>query len=352
MEIKYIPVRICDGLCDRVPSVTQWDAGQVLRIEKSPFPDAVQVLFKNTQSEALIVAAGITHDSVTDVLIPNSLLREPYDITAYFVLSENDTEKTVLTVELDMQKRLPPEEFPTEDDSEAVVNEIRNLITAANEAKTKAEASAASAAAIADTLSPADAHYNPESWVAQSGVAVKEAVWEALCNATDYTDEQLSSRVIEGDDTPTESTIGDFCGQLYFAKNEKRVFAFIGKDTDKNIWREFTFFPLNATDIPYENTFGEAPKNVKEQLDFLDNARIAQSFEITNAQQWAQSAALSIEHECVKYNDVCISFDGESDKPQSGLAVTEAITNAIGNVDIALNKIIELQNSLLGGDGE
>lgn len=329
MEIKYIPLRICGGLPDRVPQITQWDAGQVLRIEKSPFPDAVQVLFKNTVSETLIVSAGITHDGVTDVIIPNSLLKEPYDITAYFVMADGESEKTVLSVTLDMQKRLPPEEYPTEDDSEAVVNEIKNLIVAANEAKTEAEKSAANAAAVADTLSPADAHYNPESWIAQSGVAVKEAVWEALCNATDYTDEQLLSRVIEGDAPPSVDTLGDFCGQLYFSKEDKRIFAFIGKDGEKNVWRELTFSPIDAADIAYENLFGEPPANIKAQLDFLDNERISQSFQISDAMHVATSANLSIEHECVKHSDVCLTFDGESEKAQSGLAVTEAIVTAI-----------------------
>jgi hypothetical protein len=48
----------------------------------------------------------------------------------------------------------------------------------ASSASADAVAAAAAAQAISDTLQPADPHYDPTSWTAQSGVAVEEALSE------------------------------------------------------------------------------------------------------------------------------------------------------------------------------
>lgn len=46
------------------------------------------------------------------------------------------------------------------------------------------------------------------------------------------------------------------------------------------------------------------------------------------------------------------TYNPESENAQSGIAVAEAITQAVGDIETALDNIIEIQNQLIGGDSE
>ena len=50
MEIKYVNVNFKNGFADRVPTVTQYDYGQHLRITGLALPEAVEFHFKNQKS--------------------------------------------------------------------------------------------------------------------------------------------------------------------------------------------------------------------------------------------------------------------------------------------------------------
>ena len=49
---------------------------------------------------------------------------------------------------------------------------------------------------------------------------------------------------------------------------------------------------------------------------------------------------------------VDLNYDPESPNAQSGIAVAQAIEGAMGDIDAALDSIIALQNSLIGGEAE
>ncbi len=230
MEIKYININFKNGFADRVPTVTQYDYGQHLRITGLSLPEAVEFHFKNQKSETTLLVAGITSDGVTTVQIPNSMLKEPHNITAYIYLSDGESGKTVYRIDLNMRVRNAPEEVPTDPDDEHYVNGVSELITAAAEAANTAKNSAQSAEnakeicisaaaatqALCDTLQPADAHYNKDSWVAQSGVAVGEAVAESakatkteiMAWTKEYTEENKSP-VLMGNKSGAVAALSD-----------------------------------------------------------------------------------------------------------------------------------------------
>ena len=388
MEIKYIPINIINGYPDRTPRVTQWDSGQYLRITGLRLPAAFEVIFKNKESVAPLLVPGVTRNGISEVQIPNELLSEPFDITAYIVLRQSQTAKTVIEITLDMQKRLRAPQDATDPNNPYFVTGLQELIASTAETVQKVESAsestkeaAARAQAIADTLSPADAHYNPESWIAQSGVAVREAVWEALCNATEYTDEQLNNIVVIVDNEPRPETVGDFIGQICATRDGRKFYVYQGFDVatfshkwmplasyDDSIFKsdvmhsldfssdrvvsgralyEFYQF-LKPENIYYESQFGDAISNVKEALDFLDNARIEHSFEYSDVLAKITQFQNIIDNELVNKSEILQNFDGESQNPVSAIAVTEAISGAVGDIEAALDSILALQEGYLG----
>ncbi len=190
MEIKHIPINFTNGIADRIPTVTQWDRGQFLKIHGLPLPDAAEFHFKNSDSEELLLVAGTTEDGITTVPIPNSMLCEPRNITVFVYVSDSDSGKTVYRIDINMQTREKAEDIPTDPDDPHYINglselinkaadtsaETRDVLASTMDACEEAVLAAATAQAISDTLTPADAHFNPESWTAQSGLAVAEAI--------------------------------------------------------------------------------------------------------------------------------------------------------------------------------
>ncbi len=190
MEIKYIPIHFTNGFADRVPTVTQYDYGQFLKLYGLHLPPVVEVHFKNALSEQLLVVAGSTEEGVTTVQIPNKMLNEPHNITAYIFMSDGESGRTVLRIDLNMRIRPQPQQVSTDPDDPTYISGLSELISLAAQTVEKAEkcsseassasadavAAAAAAQAISDTLQPADPHYDPTSWTAQSGVAVEEAL--------------------------------------------------------------------------------------------------------------------------------------------------------------------------------
>lgn len=229
MEIKYVNVNFKNGFADRVPTVTQYDYGQHLRITGLALPEAVEFHFKNQKSEETLLVAGITTDGITTVQIPNSMLKEPHNIMVYVYVSNGESGKTVYRIDLNMRVRNAPQELSTDPNDEHYVNGVSELIAeaagAANLAKESLEkaknakeiclSAAAATQALCDTLTPADAHYDKESWTAQSGVAVAEATEKAKDEikewGEDYTNQNCSP-VLVANKTDTVVEMPDISG--------------------------------------------------------------------------------------------------------------------------------------------
>ncbi len=324
MEIKYIPVHFSDGQPDSSPVVTQWDRGQVLKITGLSLPAAAEFHFGNPTTEQLVMVAGITEDSVTRVQIPNSLLCQPHNIYLYIYVGDDSTGRTEYRIDLNMRPRLCPEEISTDPDDPHYLNGLSELIESASTV-------AAQVQAIADTLSPADAHYDPESWIAQSGTAVAEAVGEAVREAKDYTDEQISNIMIMGkgvpEDTASGKTLdGDFAGQFYLDTNSGDLYQFCFPDNPYNRRWLRVINQNGAEGLKYEyNSIMGLATNVKEALDLL-LGRVA--------------LQVSQNEGKIKSVEGTLTFN---------YYTKQEIDTKIGDIEAALDSIISIQNRLIGG---
>ena len=352
MEIKYIPVHFSDGSADCSPVVTQWDRGQMLKITGLSLPSAAEFHFGNATTEQLLMVAGITENGVTTVQIPNALLCEPHNIYLYIYACDGDIGRTVYRIDLNMRTRLCPEEISSDPDDPHYLNGLSELIQsvsdateninaakaqideAAATATEQIEAAAAQAQAIADTLSPADPHYDPESWVAQSGTAVAEAIAEA----NDYTDGQIRSLCIMGkgvpEDTDSGLTLdGDFVGQFYLDTLTGDLYQFCFPDKPYNERWLRVINQNGIEELKYEhNSQAGLVTNAKEALDLLLGDVVNQVYENFNKVTDLEGTVPAL-----YYNKE---------------EIDEYRQNTIGSIETALDGIIAIQNSLIGGDSE
>ena len=116
-----IYVKFEDGVNDiYTENLYQWDTYQTLRITGINFGNVTPyVHFANKKStEALVIQSVKNTDGSVDVSIPNSLLKEKYDILAYIYTNTGLTQKTIRTITIPITARLKPTEYyqPTDED--------------------------------------------------------------------------------------------------------------------------------------------------------------------------------------------------------------------------------------------
>ena len=93
----------------------QYDYGQILRITGVEFPKAVEIQFSlNEKSGSTITRIGTTVDGVTEVKIPDELLKneghsQDYSIYAYIYLTDETSGNTEYQIVLHVKSRTKPE---------------------------------------------------------------------------------------------------------------------------------------------------------------------------------------------------------------------------------------------------
>ena len=138
-------------------SLQKYDYGEVLRIKGLSLPRYVAVQFAvDGMSEALPSSIGETVEDVTDVLIPNSLLRSNikpwnYNIMAYVYIVSGNSGKTEYTITIPVKWRPKTGDDQAADDDVAAV--IGTAVEKMNTATQKAEAAANQAAETAAEIS-------------------------------------------------------------------------------------------------------------------------------------------------------------------------------------------------------
>lgn len=116
-----------------ITRMTQWDLNQKIYITEHNFTTAPLFHYCNKNTEkALVVQSTLSDDNTLVVDIPNQLLIEPYPITVYVYLSENETGKTVEVINIPITARPKPNDFEYKDNIEIVnltnlADEIRSL---------------------------------------------------------------------------------------------------------------------------------------------------------------------------------------------------------------------------------
>lgn len=137
----------------KVYGLHQWDYGQVLRIEGLKLPTAIEIHFslQETGGEA-VTRIGVTKDSVTDVVIPDSMLEnnattQDYTIYAYIYLADANSGQTIKKITMPVTARPRPEVWDTPEDADL----FREAIAAVNESADRAEKAAESIEGYVDT---------------------------------------------------------------------------------------------------------------------------------------------------------------------------------------------------------
>lgn len=176
--------------------IWQYDYGQILRITGVEFPKAVEIQFSlNEKSGSTITRIGITVDGVTEVQIPDELLKneghsQDYSIYAYIYLTDETSGNTEYQIVLHVKSRTKPEN-PTEEPLPEP-NIFHETIVAVNasaeraekaEQKAKASATEASKYASSASDSAAIAEKTKEAALKEVGEKKREAI-EAIQNQT------------------------------------------------------------------------------------------------------------------------------------------------------------------------
>ena len=137
-------------------SVWQYDYGQILQITGVELPPAVEVQFALAEkSGETITRVANTVDGVTEVQIPNELLKRDgcmgdYFIYAFIFVSNKDSGNTKYEIQITVKKRPKPEE-PT-DEPEQEENLFHATVVAVNAAADRAESAVKDAEEIRDNL--------------------------------------------------------------------------------------------------------------------------------------------------------------------------------------------------------
>lgn len=97
----------------RTEPLYQWDSNQLLHIVDGKFGSvAPRVHFANKKSnEATVVQSNLQDDGSIIASIPNTLLKEKYDIIAYIYTNSGITSKTITTITIPIIQRLKPSEY-------------------------------------------------------------------------------------------------------------------------------------------------------------------------------------------------------------------------------------------------
>lgn len=137
-------------------SAWQYDYGQILQITGAELPQAVEVQFSlYEKSGQTITRVATTTDGVTEVQIPNELLKREgcerdYFIYAYIFVSDEKSGNTIYKIAIAVKKRPKPEE-PT-DEPEQEENLFHATVVAVNAAADRAEQALGDVEEIRDNL--------------------------------------------------------------------------------------------------------------------------------------------------------------------------------------------------------
>ena len=137
-------------------SAWQYDYGQILQITGAELPQAVEVQFSlDEKSGETITRVGTTTDGVTEVQIPNELLKREgckgdYFIYAYIFVSDEKSGNTKYKIAIAVKKRPKPEEPTGEPEQEE--NLFHATVVAVNAAADRAEKALGDVEEIRDNL--------------------------------------------------------------------------------------------------------------------------------------------------------------------------------------------------------
>lgn len=172
----------------------QYDYGQRLRITGVDFPKAVEIQFSlNEKSGSVITRIGTTDDGVTEVRIPDELLKneghsQDYSIYAYIYLTDETSGNTEYQIVLHVKSRTKPENpseepLPEPNIFHETVEAVNAAAGRAEQAEQNAKTSATEAGKYASSASESAvvAEKTKEDALKEVGEKKREAI-EAIQN--------------------------------------------------------------------------------------------------------------------------------------------------------------------------
>ena len=123
-----------DGNISLNKDLWQYDYGQVLRIQGLRLPSAVEIHFAlHEHGGESIPRIGITKDSITDVVIPDSVLENSdvshdYYIYAFVYLTDDTSGQTEYQIAINVKSRPKPEGYNSEDSTMSAILKAVNSI--------------------------------------------------------------------------------------------------------------------------------------------------------------------------------------------------------------------------------
>lgn len=191
MDNKIVTARFAtDDNYANVYDVYQWDYGQILRIEGLKLPNMVEIHFslQETSGEAK-TRIGVTKDSATDVVIPDSFLEnngigDNYKIFAWIYIADKDSGSTEYKITIHIKARAKPEITHGGQDGEMfqeAVEAVRDAAARASESEKQAERWAVGRVDVPGAETDNSKFYSEESKKnAQQTTKDKEAVEELV----------------------------------------------------------------------------------------------------------------------------------------------------------------------------
>lgn len=129
-------------------TLKQWDYGQLLCINGLKLPDAIEIQFSAGGSEAAR-RVGVTEDGVTKVIIPDCMLEQSSDVTAFIYLIDATSGQTIYKVVIPVTARPKPAGW-TVPDAQSVfrdaLSQLNTNLTELQKVRDSAKASADDAA--------------------------------------------------------------------------------------------------------------------------------------------------------------------------------------------------------------
>lgn len=196
-------------------SVWQYDYGQILQITGAELPPAVEVQFALAEkSGETITRVANTVDGVTEVQIPNELLKRDgcmgdYFIYAFIFVSNKDSVNTKYEIQITVKKRPKPEEPTQEPEQEE--NLFHATVVAVNASATEASkyaSSASESAVIAekikeDALKEVGEKKREAIEAIQNQAAGSKRELEQIITNAGYSKEELDESIQTAGDTKT-----------------------------------------------------------------------------------------------------------------------------------------------------
>ena len=178
----------------------QYDYGQILRIHGLDLPPAVEIQFSYREKGGVTEnRVGTTKDGVTEVQIPNAMLKnngttQDYAIWVFVYVTDETSGNTVYRIKLYVDSRSAPGEIGEDSDEPRILDEAVNAVNAAAERAETAEAEARSAADSA-TAAAESARKSVEAVAQEENTAIsviqdQQAAAEKAI--TDHTDTEIA----------------------------------------------------------------------------------------------------------------------------------------------------------------